>query len=1339
MDKKRMLVVDDMEANRALLAECFAGEYTVSQAASGPAAIQAIEGCGGCFDIVLLDIIMPEMDGITVLKWLRASPYSTLPVIAVTTEPGYQLDALENGAWDFIPKPADTRVIRARVHNVLARHELENARRDNAALRQKQLEMDNLINSIPGGIAIYRLADRFEPLYFSDGVAELSGHTRQEYATLVAQDATGFMYAEDKKRLLPGMLNALRQGKPVDETYRIHHKNGSLVWVRLCGQSIGQRGGKPLIHAVLQRPSRMAQLYRNLVNESSSAIYVSDLHNYDLLYMNSAGLHWLGKEREDYSGTKCYEFLFGRTSPCPFCRTAQMTAEQYVERDYTYPQNGRTYHMRGKLTDWNGIAAHVEYVTDVSEERATQKHLFAARQKVEDLRQQAQEALDSYKSLVNAVPGGIALYEVRDGRVLTHFFSDGMCALTGYTRAERSQFNNRDAFTLTYPEDRPTVDAAIKQALATGGDINLTYRILTKSGQPRWVQLRATHSLVGETHLFHAVFNDVENTKRIEQELRENQLRYQIAIKSSGINLWEYDIQKDSLYVVSNSPRIKQNCFQIDHYTTSTLRNGYVRADSVDCFLSIFERLRQGVAEITEDIWYKTTDEAGFWCERVTYITYLAQEGKPLKAFGTGRDVTREKVAEKNFQEEIYYREALQTKNLATIKLNLTKNKVVDGSSPFKSLKAAIKQGNVDAYLAATTAAITSKEAQADFAARFNRKAMISAFNQGKNSLNIEITRLFDTEKMYWESYTAHLLQDTDSKEVIAYIAGVDITHEKVMQTIKETVTRTDYDFFVVVDGTTNSAQDFAADPADRLFAEGDPFEATNIARLRANVCPEDVERVVAGCRLENIWAALANGEVYKFNFSMREKNGEIRRKQLQFTKINAVRKTFLMTRIDVNSIYREQQAANRQLQQALQDAEQADRVKTEFLSRMSHDIRTPMNAVLCLAKLGLDAQGPEEAKDCLRKIESSGQYLLAIINDVLNLSKLQSGTISFHPVVVNTAAFIAQTIAIVQPAADEKGLRLVVKQKNITTPYLRLDVTYVRQVAVNLLSNAIKFTPPGGQVTLTLENMARTGEYVDNRLVVQDTGVGIGPEFLPQVFAPFAQENAQDDLARQGTGLGLSIVQNIVEQMGGHVFVTSKKGVGTTFTVEWRLQAATAEEARAAQQPAPALAYNLAGKRVLLVENHPLNTEIARRLLEKEKVLVTHAPDGSQAVAAFRAAAPGTFDAILMDIRMPVMNGLEATRAIRALPRPDAATIPIIAMTANAFDEDVHTSLEAGMNAHLAKPIDADALYRTLGEQMAQNSKAKDAPPEQGAAPKAAPKADTKAAPENAKTTGGQ
>jgi PAS domain S-box-containing protein len=1295
-----ILIADNAEVNRQLLAECFQKDYAVIFARDGRETIRKIEEYNQRLAAILLDIVMPVMDGIAVLRWMAERPYCAIPAIVVTAEARCQLEALRSGAWDFITKPVENEVIRARVENVLSRYALANEHQRSARLFEKQREMRHLVNSIPGGIAIYRLADsRFETLYFSDGVAQLSGYTREEYLRRVGRDASSVVYEEDRKRLIDSAVKTLKNGLPIDETYRIYHKDGGLVWVRLTGIPLGSRDGAPLIHAVFQRPPRMAQLYGNLVNESKNVIYVSDIHNYDLLYLNHTGLRAIGKETADYSNQKCYEFLFGRTAPCPFCRIREMNPTTYLERDFVYPINGRIYAMRGKLTDWNGIPAHVEYAQDITEQREMERKNAAL--------------LRQLQSVMEHIPGGMCVYRVDSDGIYPLVHNQAFFDIFGYSARHRNDVLTDTRFLNVHPDDLPQLQQAIGTAIRSGARLDATYRSFHDIRNAYiWINMKGVVVSQGSGEkLCYVSYNDVtaerqaqEQLVRIQRELQDNQLRYETAIKSTSINIWEYDIQQDVLYVISNSFRIKQDCYRIEQYEETMLKNGSVREDSIPRFRQIFQRLRQGESPITEDIWCRGTDEAGWWCERVTYTTAFGPGGRPLKAYGAGRDVTAEKIAEQKFHEELAYRKAMQNENAASVMVDLTENLVLEADGPYRTIRQHLGS-TADAYFAKTAEMLTGEAHRKKYHALFDRKTLLNDYNNGELSKTMETTRLYDTNKVYWIRYSVHLIQNPETKHVMGHVTCTDVTREKVMQTIMETVAATDYDRFIVVDGSSNSAQDYGVAEEDRIFSEQLPFEQQSEAWIRSCVCPEDLDRVIAECRVDSVWSHVKYGKPYKFSFNMRMRDGTVRHKQMQFTKISGPRRTYLVSLVDVSDIYEEQEAAKRELQRALGDAERANRVKTDFLSRMSHDIRTPMNAVLALSALGRDSTDLEETRDYLRKIESSGQYLLAIINDVLNLSKMENRGIVLRPETVFLPAFIESTMAIVTPTARKKNIALKLTQTGITARYIKLDTTYVRQVVVNLLSNAIKFTPSGGMVELGLENLSREDRFVKNRITVRDNGIGISPEFLPRVFTPFEQENTQNDLSRQGTGLGLSIVREIVEQMHGKIWAESVKGRGSTFYVEWTFETAPEpgpdQNRQSAELPDPEVLRNA---KILLAEDHPLNAQIAVKLLEKKGALVERAENGRLAADRFSASACGYYDAVLMDIRMPVMNGLEAARAIRELHRPDAKTVPIIAMTANAFDDDVRSALAAGMNAHLAKPIEPQKLYKTLAELIRES-----------------------------------
>ncbi len=387
-------------------------------------------------------------------------------------------------------------------------------------------------------------------------------------------------------------------------------------------------------------------------------------------------------------------------------------------------------------------------------------------------------------------------------------------------------------------------------------------------------------------------------------------------------------------------------------------------------------------------------------------------------------------------------------------------------------------------------------------------------------------------------------------------------------------------------------------------------------------------------------------------------------------------------------------------LMEATRQAEKANLAKTVFLSNMSHDIRTPMNAIMgytTLAKNHIDDK--EKMLDYLNKIQSSGNHLLQLINDVLDMSRIESGTVVLDETKIDLMEELEGLWNIAVPGARDKGITV-----NFNSDYknniVYVDQLRLNQVLINCLGNAIKFTPDGGRIDVNLvEKPGVKVGYGEFEFHVKDTGIGMSDEFKEHLFEPFSRERNSTVSGIQGTGLGMAITKSIVDVMGGSIEVNSKKGIGTEFIIKLSLRLASGEETRNAEKE---VAYvGAPGTKVLLVEDNAINREIATEILKDGGVIVTAVNDGVEAVEAVKNMEPGEIDIILMDVQMPVMNGMEATREIRALPEEYWKKIPIIAMTANAFEEDRRATLAAGMNAHLTKPIVVAELWKTINEML--------------------------------------
>ncbi len=387
----------------------------------------------------------------------------------------------------------------------------------------------------------------------------------------------------------------------------------------------------------------------------------------------------------------------------------------------------------------------------------------------------------------------------------------------------------------------------------------------------------------------------------------------------------------------------------------------------------------------------------------------------------------------------------------------------------------------------------------------------------------------------------------------------------------------------------------------------------------------------------------------------------------------------------------------NQQLENAVRTAQNASLAKTTFLNNMSHDIRTPMNAIMGFTGIALKQDTNPEVRNCLEKISKSSEHLLTLINDVLDISRIESGKIKFSPAPVDITEVTDVVLSIVHGFLTNRNITFNSKLGETDTPYVLADAVRIREVLVNILGNAVKFTDDGG--TITFETSYRKGEDSKHIVVnyrIADTGVGMTEEFVEHIFDEFSQEDNGARTQYKGSGLGMAISKRYVDLMGGSISVESKKNVGSVFTVEFPLELTDKSEVQTKNLPTENVDLN--GVKILLAEDNELNAEIATVQLEELGIKVTRACDGEETVKIFSENPPDTFDIIFMDIMMPKKNGYEATIAIRGLTnRPDARTIPIIAMTANAFVEDVQASLDAGMNGHLAKPIVMEEVTKSI------------------------------------------
>lgn len=402
----------------------------------------------------------------------------------------------------------------------------------------------------------------------------------------------------------------------------------------------------------------------------------------------------------------------------------------------------------------------------------------------------------------------------------------------------------------------------------------------------------------------------------------------------------------------------------------------------------------------------------------------------------------------------------------------------------------------------------------------------------------------------------------------------------------------------------------------------------------------------------------------------------------------------FILSSAD-RKLMQQQKIAHDKLAEAAKLANVANEAKTEFLSNMSHDIRTPINGIMGMTAIALKENNPQKTIDCLNKIQGASNHLMSLINDILDMSRIERGKIEITNSNLNIINLIEECVSIIYGQLENRNLEVVVDVEKVIHRELFGDDLHLKQVLINILGNAVKFTPDGGKVWIRIKETDHTSTMAWFEIEVEDTGIGMKEEFLKDIFRPFSQEASNSRTTYQGTGLGMSITKNIIELMDGNISVESVYQKGSKFTVTLpfminsRYQGRIEKEAR----------KNISGIKILLVDDNELNLEVAKELLESEGAVITTAWNGEEAVEIFNSSKEFDFDVIIMDIMMPILDGLEATKKIRSLQRRDATQIPIIAMTANAFREDIQKSLDAGMNEHISKPVDIETILMAINK----------------------------------------
>ena len=671
------------------------------------------------------------------------------------------------------------------------------------------------------------------------------------------------------------------------------------------------------------------------------------------------------------------------------------------------------------------------------------------------------------------------------------------------------------------------------------------------------------------------------------------------------------------------------------------------------------------------------------------------------------RDITKE--LEERAQLRSKYRELLATHYhglgqdmLLVGHCNISQNKmleVVDNQD--RDLLAKLGD-NADTFVRFLSQFVEGNKDRLGFLGFALRGPLLEAYAEGRREVSNTYFVQSPLEKYgRYAQFKVTMMENPDTNDIMGVMSITDATEQAINRKIVRKMSVLGADRITDIDllnGTRTVL--YASKIHGALIGRRGTYQDFMDSAIERHVVPEDRELWLSMLNCDYIKEQLKDKDSYSFTYSARKNPYyPAKVKKATVTAIDMRLGRVCMARTDITESVEAERRNQETLKEALREAERANKAKSEFLSNVSHDIRTPMNAIMGLTSIAMhNLQNPTELRDCLDKILVSSKHLLGLINNVLDMSKIEAGKLVLNREQVLLSDLMQSVVTTMQGQVEAKQQELVLDVGELGCVAVMSDGVRLHQVLLNLLGNAVKFTPVGGRVEFSLKEEAspKGKDFVRLHFGVKDNGIGMTEDFVQHIFESFAREDSRRVQKIEGTGLGMAITKYIIDSMEGRISVQSQPNVGTEFNIVLDVERGSVCSKQ--KETTPKREVSLSGLRVLLAEDNELNREIAVALLTRKGLIVDEAENGQICVDKFIKSAVGYYDVVLMDLRMPVMNGYEATEAMRASGRDDA-NVPIIAMTADAFAEDMQHCLKVGMNAHMAKPIDIEKLMNLLAQ----------------------------------------
>lgn len=823
-------------------------------------------------------------------------------------------------------------------------------------------------------------------------------------------------------------------------------------------------------------------------------------------------------------------------------------------------------------------------------------------------------------------------------------------------------------------------------------EVSTNVKIINNKGEEEWRKIRYT--AINHNNNLVAI-----GTSENINELKQLEKRFSVATAQTGVSILNYDLETRVLSI-ENNPEF---CFFTDTIFPNTpecfFEKNLIHPDDIEYFKRIFHRIARGDTLINAEIRFRNKHNNEFTWHQLVFSVALDNDGFPMSVIGTSINIDTQKKAEEHYIKELKLLEAEESTTLLSFIYSFNEHKITRLKSKFTTIRNSIV--DLDTLSSQLIKFCPNKAHQELIQETLTINFLDQLLQSAKDEHKIFLTVETEQNESIWVQINIELMKNPTTFEVYAKIKIQDITKEYIYDTFFSLITDQHFDSIARINYKTGKYLHFESEEIKSTIpieAFSGNFNNDVLFALEHFILEEDRENYKKAISIENIIERCNNEGFFDIFFRVKH-NNTIRYKRSRVFLFDENTMTFCVGTADITAIQKIEEERTDMLRKSLMLAQQANKAKNSFLASMSHDIRTPMNAIIGMANLALeDKENQEQISESLTVIKSSSEHLLSLINDILEMSRLESGniTLSKEPFsIITECSNIANAF---KGIVIQKQQEFIFEIQNIQDEHIIGDISCLKRILNNLLGNALKFTPKKGKIFFRVfQKDTRKKNQVFFRFEIQDTGMGISKELLPKIFEPFQREQNETIKNIEGTGLGLAIVKALVELQGGAINIESEQGKGTLFTLHISFEKSHHTEQTNKCSPIKITDINLANRNILLVEDHPVNTLVATKLLQKMGAKIISAPNGKCGFELFEQSQENEFDLIFMDIQMPVMNGYDATKAIRQSSHPNAKSIPIIAMTANAFTEDIHNSLNVGMNDHIAKPITAENIKNTL------------------------------------------